>query len=38
MVSSINVIGGAFNRSPRYDYFPVEEQHLTYAEETYSLS
>ena len=38
MACSINAIGGAFNRSPRYDLFPVEEQHLTQAEETYSLS
>lgn len=38
MASSINAIGGAFSRSPRYDYFPVDEQHPTYAEDPYSLS
>jgi len=38
LASSINAIGGAFSRSPRYDYFPVDEQHLTYAEDPYSLS
>lgn len=38
MASSINAIGGAFSRSPRYDYFPVDEQHHTYAEDPYSLS
>ncbi|HLA07738.1 MAG TPA: NAD(P)-dependent oxidoreductase, partial [Anaerolineales bacterium] len=38
LASSINAIGGAFSRSPRYDYFPVDEQHPTYAEDPYSLS
>jgi len=38
LASSINAIGGAFSRSPRYDYFPVDEQHPTYAEDAYSLS
>jgi len=38
LASSINAIGGAFSRSPRYDYFPVDEQHSTYAEDPYSLS
>lgn len=38
MASSINAIGGAFSRSPRYDYFPVDEEHPTYAEDPYSLS
>ena len=38
MASSINAIGGAFSRSPRYDYFPVDEGHPTYAEDPYSLS
>jgi len=38
LASSINAIGGAFSRSPRYDYFPVDEQHPTYAEEPYGLS
>jgi nucleoside-diphosphate-sugar epimerase len=38
LASSINAIGGAFSRAPRYDYFPVDELHPTYAEDAYSLS
>jgi UDP-glucose 4-epimerase len=38
LASSINAIGGAFSRAPRYDYFPVDEAHPTYAEDPYSLS
>jgi len=38
LASSINAIGGAFSRAPRYDYFPVNEEHPTYAEDPYSLS
>jgi UDP-glucose 4-epimerase len=38
LASSINAIGGAFSRSPTYDYFPVDEKHATYAEDPYSLS
>jgi len=38
LASSINAIGGAFSRSPRYDYFPLDEQHPTYTEDPYSLS
>ncbi|MBL8045062.1 MAG: NAD(P)-dependent oxidoreductase [Anaerolineales bacterium] len=38
LASSINAIGGAFSRTPRYDYFPVDEHHPTYAEDPYSLS
>jgi len=38
MASSINAIGGAFSRSPRYDYFPLDEGHPTYAEDPYALS
>lgn len=38
LASSINAIGGAFSRSPRYDYFPVDEKHPTYTEDPYSLS
>jgi UDP-glucose 4-epimerase len=38
MASSINAIGGAFSRAPRYDYFPLDEAHPTYAEDPYSLS
>lgn len=38
LASSINSIGGAFSRRARYDYFPVDEHHPTYAEDPYSLS
>lgn len=38
LASSINAIGGAFSRSPRYDYLPLDEDHPTYAEDPYSLS
>lgn len=36
--SSVNAIGGRFSRTARYDYFPVDEQHPTHAEDPYSLS
>ena len=38
MASSINAIGGVYSRKPKYDYFPVDEQHKTYNEDPYSLS
>ncbi len=38
LASSINAIGGAYSRTPRYDYFPLDEDHPTYAEDPYSLS
>jgi nucleoside-diphosphate-sugar epimerase len=38
LASSVNAIGGVYSRSPRYDYFPVDEAHPTYAEDPYSLS
>jgi len=38
LASSVNAIGGAFSQSPKYDYFPLDEQHSTYAEDPYSLS
>src|SRR5215813_10746468 len=38
LASSINAVGGAFSRAPRYDYFPLDERHPTYAEDAYSLS
>lgn len=38
LASSINAIGGAYSRQARYDYFPVDERHPTYAEDAYSLS
>ncbi len=36
--SSINATGAAFSRRPRYDYFPLDEEHPTYNEDPYSLS
>jgi nucleoside-diphosphate-sugar epimerase len=36
--SSVNAIGQAFSRKPRYDYFPLDEDHPNYAEDPYSLS
>lgn len=36
--SSVNAIGHAFSRKPRYDYFPLDELHPNYSEEPYSLS
>lgn len=36
--SSINAIGGYYSRAPRFDYFPVDEDHPSYAEDAYSLS
>ena len=38
LASSVNALGGAFSRLPRFDYFPVDEEHPTYAEDSYSLS
>ncbi len=38
LASSINAIGGVYSRVPRSDYFPLDEQHPTYAEDPYSLS
>lgn len=38
LASSINAIGGVYSRNPRYDYFPLDEQHPTYAEDPYSMS
>ena len=36
--SSVNAIGLSFSRAPRFDYFPIDEEHATYAEEPYGLS
>ncbi len=36
--SSINATGAVYSRWPRYDYFPLDEQHATYNEDPYSLS
>ena len=38
LASSINAIGGVWSRNAHYDYFPVDEQHPTYAEDPYSMS
>jgi UDP-glucose 4-epimerase len=38
LASSINAIGGAYSRTARYDYFPVDEAHPSYNEDAYSLS
>ena len=38
LASSINAIGGVFSHWPRYDYFPVDEEHPSYTEDPYSLS
>jgi UDP-glucose 4-epimerase len=38
LASSVNAIGGAFSRHPRYEYFSLNEQHPPYAEDPYSLS
>jgi nucleoside-diphosphate-sugar epimerase len=36
--SSVNAIGHSYSRNPRYDYFPIDEEHANYSEEPYSLS
>ena len=36
--SSVNAIGHAYSRTPRYDYFPIDEDHPNYAEDPYALS
>ena len=36
--SSVNAVGQAFSSKPRYDYFPIDEQHPNYAEDAYALS
>ncbi len=36
--SSVNAIGGAYSRAPRFDYFPLDEAHASYNEDPYSLS
>jgi UDP-glucose 4-epimerase len=38
LASSINAVGGIYSREPRYDYFPLDEQHPAYPEDAYSLS
>ncbi len=36
--SSVNATGASYSRRPRYDYFPLDEDHPTYNEDPYSLS
>ncbi len=38
LASSVNAVGGFFSKQPRYDYFPLDEDHPGYAEDPYSLS
>ena len=38
IASSVNATGMAYSRQPRYDYFPIDEEHPTYNEDPYSLS
>ena len=38
LASSVNATGAAFSRWPRYDYFPLDENHPTYNEDPYALS
>jgi UDP-glucose 4-epimerase len=38
LASSANAVGGEYSRVPRYDYFPIDEQHPTYVEDPYGLS
>jgi nucleoside-diphosphate-sugar epimerase len=38
LASSVNTLGGQYSVRARYDYFPVDEGHPTYAEDPYSLS
>ena len=38
IASSVNAIGGIYSADPRYDYFPVDEEHSSYCEDSYSLS
>ncbi|MEO6996496.1 MAG: NAD(P)-dependent oxidoreductase [Terracoccus sp.] len=38
LASSVNAIGGAYSERPRYDWFPVTEEHPSYSQDPYSLS
>jgi UDP-glucose 4-epimerase len=38
LASSVNAIGGIFSTAPRYDYFPIDEVHPAYCEDSYSTS
>lgn len=36
--SSVNAIGLSYSRTPRFDYFPIDEAHPNHSEDAYSLS
>lgn len=38
LASSVNAIGGAYSRTPHYDYFPLTEEHPNYSHDPYGLS
>lgn len=38
VASSVNALGGVFSREPRFEYFPIDEQHPAFPEDAYSLS
>jgi nucleoside-diphosphate-sugar epimerase len=38
VASSVNAIGGIYSADPRYDYLPVDEEHPSYCEDSYSQS
>ncbi|MEO7060017.1 MAG: NAD(P)-dependent oxidoreductase [Lapillicoccus sp.] len=38
LASSVNAIGGAYSHTPRYDWFPLTEDHPSYSQDQYSLS
>jgi nucleoside-diphosphate-sugar epimerase len=38
IASSVNAVGGVYSREPRFEYFPIDEQHPAYPEDAYSLS
>ena len=38
LASSVNAIGAAYSQSPRYDWFPLTEDHPSYSQDQYSLS
>lgn len=36
--SSVNAIGLKYSRKPKFDYFPIDEEHPNYSEDPYGLS
>ncbi|MEA3446039.1 MAG: NAD(P)-dependent oxidoreductase [Bacteroidota bacterium] len=38
LASSVNAIGHVFSHSAKYNYFPINEHHPTYADDPYGLS